>query len=165
MREVLFIVARATNGCIARDGDVPWQISEDLKRFKRLTMGKPMVMGRKTFESLPGLLLGRRHIVLTRQQGWSSEGAEVAHSAEQALDMVGKGDFSVIGGAEIFDLLADVATRWEITEVHENTDGDVFMPAPAPEEWVEIEREQFPASDKWPPYDFVTYLRRDASCG
>jgi dihydrofolate reductase len=160
MAKVLFIVARATNGCIAKDGDVPWQISADLKRFKQLTLGGPMVMGRKTFEALPGLLPKRRHIVLTRDESWQAEGAEVAHSAQEALDLAGDGDFSVIGGAEIFALLADHATHWEITEVHEDTEGEVFMPLPDPAVWQEASRECHEAADGWPPYDFVTYVRR-----
>ena len=164
-REVLFVVARSTNGCIAKDGDVPWQISTDLKRFKALTMGMPMVMGRKTFEALPGLLPRRRHIVLTRDPEWSAEGAEVAHSVDDALALVGEGDFSVIGGAEIFALLADYATAWEITEVHEETQGEVYMPLPSPDEWFEASRERHPADERWPAYDFVTYRRREAACG
>lgn len=158
-REILFVVARSANGCIAKDGAVPWAISEDLKRFKRLTIGMPMVMGRKTFDSLPGLLPGRRHIVLTRDPEWTAKGAETAHSVAQALELVGEGDFSVIGGAEIFDLMADIATKWEITEVHEETEGDVFMAAPDPQVWAETGREEFAASEKWPAYDFATYER------
>ncbi|TIX49312.1 dihydrofolate reductase [Alteraurantiacibacter aquimixticola] len=158
-REVLFIVARATNGCIAKDGDVPWQISADLKRFKKLTMGHPMVMGRKTFDALPGLLPGRRHIVLTRDPDWSADGAEVAHGVDEALALLDGESYSVIGGAEIFALMADEATHWEITEVHEDTQGEVFMPAPDPAEWREVSREPHGAADGWPPYDFVTYER------
>ena len=158
-REVLFVVARAINGCIARDGAVPWAIRADLRRFKALTLGAPMVMGRKTFESLPGLLPGRRHIVLTRSPHWQAEGAEVAHTVAQALELVGEGNFSVIGGAEIFALMADLATAWEITEVYEQTAGDVFMPLPDPALWREVAREGHPAADGWPPYDFVTYRR------
>lgn len=159
-RDVLFIVARATNGVIARDGDVPWAISEDLKRFKRLTMGKPMIMGRKTFESLPGLLPGRRHIVLTRQADWQAEGAEVAFSAEEALALAGDGDVGVIGGAEIFDLFWNEATLFELTEVFEDTRGDVTMRSPADDpDWREIARESRPAADGFPPYDFVTFER------
>lgn len=160
-RNVLFIVARATNGCIARDGAVPWAIKADLKRFKVMTLGKPMVMGRKTFESLPGLLPGRRHIVVTRNASWSAPGAEVAHSVAEVRDLVGEGDYSVIGGAEIFAMLDHNATCWEITEVHEDTAGDVFMPLPDPAEWEETAREPHPAADGWPAYDFVTYRRRD----
>ena len=159
-REVLFIVARATNGVIARDGQVPWAISEDLKRFKRLTMGKPMVMGRKTFESLPGLLPGRRHIVLTRQADWQADGAEVASGVDEALELVGDQDFAVIGGAEIFHLFRDYGTLFELTEVHEDTVGDVTMPAPGDDPaWQEIAREPRTA-EGFPPFDFVTYKRQ-----
>ncbi|WP_338242239.1 dihydrofolate reductase [Aurantiacibacter hainanensis] len=159
-RDILFIVARATNGVIAKDGDVPWAISEDLKRFKRLTMGKPMIMGRKTFESLPGLLPGRRHIVLTRQEDWQADGAEVAHSPQAALDMAGEGDLAVIGGAEVFELLWDEATLFELTEVFEDTEGEVSMRSPADDpSWREVARESRPARDGFPPYDFVTFER------
>ena len=154
-REIIFIVARAEDGTIAQDGQVPWQISTDLKRFKKITMGKPMVMGRKTFDSLPGLLPGRRHIVLTRDRDWSADGAEVAHSVEDALELAGHGDFSVIGGAEIFALFDHLATRFELTEVHERTEGDLFMPAPG-DEWVEVAREDHPPEDGWPAFSFVT---------
>jgi dihydrofolate reductase len=164
-REVLFVVARATNGCIARDGAVPWAIRADLKRFKALTLGKPMVMGRKTFESLPGLLPGRRHIVLTRSKLWQAEGAEVVQSVAQAVELAGAGDYSVIGGGEIFAAMADLATRWEITEVHEDTAGDVFMPLPDPAQWLETARELHAAADGWPPYDFVTFARRGERAG
>ncbi|WP_120076335.1 dihydrofolate reductase [Aurantiacibacter odishensis] len=158
--DVLFIVARATNGVIAKDGDVPWAISEDLKRFKRLTMSKPMIMGRKTFESLPGLLPGRRHIVLTRQDDWQAEGAEVASSPDEAMAMAGAGDVAVIGGAEIFDLFWDRGTTFELTEVFEDTTGDVTMRDPASDPtWREVARESRPAKDGWPPYDFVTFER------
>lgn len=158
---VLFIVARATNGIIARNGAVPWAMSEDLKRFKRLTMGKPMIMGRKTFESLPGVLPGRPHIVLTRGKGWSAPGAQVAHTAEEAMAMAGDGEVAVIGGAEIFDLLWDFGTIFELTEVFEDTAGDVTMPHPAEDEsWHEIARESRAAENGFPPYDFVTFERR-----
>ena len=159
-RDVLFIVARATNGVIAQDGDVPWAISEDLKRFKRLTMEKPMIMGRKTFESLPGLLPGRRHIVLTRQDDWQADGAETASSPEDAIALAGDGDIAVIGGAEIFDLFWDYGTTFELTEVYEDTRGDVTMRSPADDpSWREIARESRPARDGFPPYDFVTFER------
>ncbi|GGD61177.1 dihydrofolate reductase [Erythrobacter arachoides] len=160
MREVLFIVARATNGVIARDGAVPWAIREDLQRFKRLTMGRPMIMGRKTFESLPGLLPGRRHVVLTRQADWHADGAEVAHSAEEALALAGDGDVAVIGGAEVFDLLWHTGTRFELTEVFEDTAGDITMRSPADDPaWREVARESRAAAGGFPPYDFVTFER------
>lgn len=158
-RQIIFVVARASDGTIALDGDVPWKIRADLQRFRRLTTGLPMVMGRKTFDSLPGLLPGRRHIVLTRQQDWQAEGAEVAHDVAGALALCGDGDLAVIGGAEIFALFEPFATRQEITEVDEQAGGEVRMPAPGPD-WVEVQREPHPAADGWPPYAFVTYERR-----
>ncbi|WP_126172948.1 dihydrofolate reductase [Altericroceibacterium xinjiangense] len=157
-RDIFFVVARAEDGTIAKEGQVPWQISHDLRRFKRLTMGTPMIMGRKTFDSLPGLLPGRRHIVLTRDPDWSAPGAEVAHTVEDALTLAGEGDISVIGGGEIFALFLPVATRIELTEVHERTGGDVLMPYPGPE-WRETAQETYPAKDDWPAYTFVTLER------
>src|SRR5207248_3125291 len=99
---ITIVVARAQNRVIGRGGTLPWRIPADLKRFKALTMGSAMVMGRKTFESLPGLLPGRRHIVLTRAHGWNAEGAEVAHSVDEALQLARGERVSVIGGAEVF---------------------------------------------------------------
>ena len=124
------IVARATNGVIGRDGTLPWRISADLKRFKRLTMGSVMIMGRRTFDSLPGLLPGRRHIVLTRDREWSADGAEVAHSVEEALALAGNEPVSVIGGAEIFELFLPHGDRLELTEVLGDVAGDTIMADP-----------------------------------
>ena len=138
---LFLIYARAANGCIGKDGALPWHLPADLKRFKALTMGKPMIMGRKTFESLPGLLPGRRHIVLTRRERWDSSGAEVVRSVEEALSVAGGGDVSVIGGAAIFDF-----------------DGDTFMPSPGPE-WKAVGRENFAAEGETPAYSFVTLER------
>ena len=115
-------------------------------------------MGRKTFESLPGLLPGRRHIVLTRQPDWQADGAEVAHDVVSALALAGDGDIAVIGGAEVFALFDDRATRFELTAVFEDTPGDVFMPAPDAT-WREVARESRPAAGGDPAYDFVTYER------
>src|SRR3954469_1996402 len=95
---ISLVVARARNGVIGRDGKLPWHLPADLKRFKLLTMGSAMVMGRKTFESLPGVLPGRRHIVLTRDPEWHAEGAEIAHDVDEALRLAGDQPISVIGG-------------------------------------------------------------------
>ena len=159
-REVVFVVARADDGTIAVDGQVPWRIREDLQRFVAHTRGTPMIMGRKTFESLPGLLPGRRHIVLTRNRDWSAEGAEVVHSVEDALALAGEGDITVIGGVEVFDLFMPHATRIELTEVHEHTGGEVIMTYPGTD-WTETAREHRPADGKWPAHSFVTLERRD----
>jgi dihydrofolate reductase len=108
---IVFHVARADNGVIGRDGGLPWHIPEDLKRFKAQTMGKPMIMGRRTFEGFAKPLPGRRHIVLTREAGWSRPGAEVAHSVEDALALCsGAEEIAVIGGAEVFALFLPMPT-------------------------------------------------------
>lgn len=146
------IVARADNGVIGRDGKLPWHLPADLKRFKALTMGKPMIMGRKTFQSLPGLLPGRQHIVLTRGN-WSAEGAEIAPDVASAVAMAGDEAF-VIGGAEVFGLFEPLADRWELTEVHEDALGDTTMPAPDRAKWDETAR------DGHDGYSFVTLARR-----
>ena len=158
-RDITFVVARARDGTIARDGQVPWRIREDLQRFVAHTRGTPMIMGRKTFESLPGVLPGRRHIVLTRNPDWSAEDAEAVHSVEEALDLAGEGDISVIGGVEVFDLFMPYATRIELTEVHEHTGGEVIMTYPG-SDWTETAREHRPADGKWPAHSFVTLERR-----
>lgn len=158
-REIVFVVARARNGCIAKGGDVPWKIREDLQHFVRQTTGKAMVMGRKTFDALPGLLPGRRHIVLTRQHGWSAPGAEVVHTLEDALALMAGEHIAVIGGADIFALFEPLATRLEITEVDEDTvDCEVFMPAPDRARWREVARDPRQATAKHPAYAFVSYL-------
>lgn len=157
-RDIIIVIARARDGTIAKGGDVPWKISNDLKRFKAKTMGKPMVMGRKTFDALPGLLPGRRHIVMTRQKDWRAPGAEVAHSLEQALALAGDGDIAVIGGNDVVELFMPLATRLELTEVHEDTNGDVFMAAPGPE-WREVSREEHSAQGDDPAYAFVSWER------
>lgn len=151
---ITLIVARADNGIIGRDGVLPWHLPADLKRFKALTMGKPMIMGRKTFESLPGLLPGRRHIVLTRGS-WTAQSAEVAHDVAEALALAGDDAF-VIGGAEIFALFEPHADAFELTEVHHDVKGDVRMPAPDQAIWQEIAREDHDG------YSFVTLARHVA---
>ncbi|MEO5493638.1 MAG: dihydrofolate reductase [Sphingomonas sp.] len=153
---ITFILARADNGVIGRDGAMPWRLPADLKRFKALTMGKPMIMGRKTFDGFPAPLPGRRHIVLTRDRGWRAEGAEVAHSVEEALGLAGD-DAMVIGGAEVFALFLERADRVELTEVHLDADGDASVPAFAG--WPEIMREDHPAEGERPGYSFVTLTK------
>jgi dihydrofolate reductase len=157
---IVFVVARADNGVIGKDGRLPWRLPADLKHFKQVTMGTPMVMGRKTFESLPGLLPGRRHIVLTRDRGWSAAGAEVAHSPDEAIALAGAARISVVGGAEIFAAFAGHATRIELTEIHCEAEGDTVMPAPDATLWKEVSRERHPAEGGAPAYSFVRLVRR-----
>ena len=143
---------------IGRDNQLLCHISADLKRFKQLTMGHAMIMGRKTFESFPNPLPGRRHIVLTRDRDWRAEGAEVVHSVDDALALAGEGEIAVVGGAEIYALFMAHATRIELTEVQANIEGDTHMPPPGPE-WREIHREEHPAHDARPAFAFVTLKR------
>jgi dihydrofolate reductase len=157
---LVFVVARADNGIIGKDGRLPWRLPADLRHFKAVTMGTPMVMGRKTFESLPGLLPGRRHIVLTRDKGWSAAGAEVAHSVDEAIALAGAERISVVGGAEIFSLFLPRATLFELTEVHCDAQGDTGMAAPDPAVWREVSRERHEAEDDQPAYSFVRLVRR-----
>ncbi|AHE56105.1 dihydrofolate reductase [Sphingomonas sanxanigenens] len=155
--EIVLVVARAGNGVIGRKGALPWRIPADLRRFKMLTQGMPMIMGRKTFDSLPGLLPGRRHIVLTRDPEWQEEGAEVAASVEQALVRANAPHVAVIGGAEIYRLFLDRADRVELTEVHADPAGDTRLEAFDPAAWQEVARETH-AGD--PGFSFVTLKRR-----
>jgi dihydrofolate reductase len=157
---ITLLVARAQNGVIGREGRLPWHLPADLKRFKALTMGSAMVMGRKTFESLPGLLPGRRHIVLTRDLSWSAPGAEVAHDVEEALQLAGGERVSVIGGAHVFAEFLAVADRIELTEVLAEVEGDTFIADPRDSgEWREVPGEEHPAEDGRPPFRFVTLER------
>ncbi|MET1755127.1 dihydrofolate reductase [Novosphingobium sp. RD2P27] len=157
-REIVFIYARAANGVIGRHGTLPWHLPADLKHFKAMTMGKPMIMGRKTFESFPAPLPGRRHIVLTRDSQWSAAGAEVAASPEAALALAGNDEIAVIGGAEIFALFDEQADRIELTEIHAEYEGDITMP-PAGPKWEEIHRDEHSAQEGRPGYAFVTLVR------
>ena len=157
---ITIVVARARNGVIGREGTLPWHLPADLKRFKALTMGSAMVMGRKTFDSLPGLLPGRRHIVLTRDAGWTHDGAEVARSAEEALALAGSTPVSVIGGADIFRLFLPLADRIELTEVLADVPGDTFIDDPRDAGcWHETFSEEHEAADGRLPFRFVTLER------
>jgi dihydrofolate reductase len=157
---ITIIVARAENGVIGRGGTLPWRIPADLKRFKAVTMGSVLVMGRKTFESLPGVLPGRRHVVLTRDQRWSAPGAQVAHSIEEAIEIARGERISVIGGAEIFGMFLPLAERIELTEVLADVPGDTTMPDPrASDGWSETFSEHLPAQDDQLTFRFVSLVR------
>ncbi len=157
--EIAIIVARATNGTIGFDGSIPWHLPADLRRFKQLTMGAPMIMGRKTFESLPGLLPERRHIVVTRDTGYDAEGAEIVHSFEAALASANAPHVWVIGGAEIYAAALPYAQRIELTEVQRDYAGDTMLPGFGPE-WEEVAREHHPADGQRPAFDFVSLVRK-----
>lgn len=159
--EIVLILARADNGVIGRDGRLPWHLPADLRHFKALTQGTPMIMGRKTFESLPGLLDGRRHIVLTRDADWQEDGAEVARSVEDALHIANAPHISVIGGAEIYRQFLPIADRIELTEVHMDAVGDASIALPDQSAWKEAKRDHHAADGSRPAYSFVSLRRRD----
>ncbi|HVJ71092.1 MAG TPA: dihydrofolate reductase [Sphingomicrobium sp.] len=157
---ITIVLARAINGVIGKENDLPWHIPGDLKRFKRLTMGSAMIMGRKTFDSLPGILPGRRHIVMTRDSGWSVEGVEVVHDIDAAITAAGNEPISVIGGAAIFELFEPIADKIELTEVIAEVDGDVSMPdLRSSERWREVAYEDHLPTGETPAWRTVTLVR------
>jgi dihydrofolate reductase len=151
---VTMIAAVGRNGVIGDGLTMPWHISEDLKYFKRTTMGHPMVMGRRTFDSM-GALPGRRSIVITRQTGWSAPGVEVAHSLPEALALAaGAEQVFVVGGGEVYRQAMAYAARLLVTEVDQSPDGSVTFPPIDPADWVETAR------DERRGFAWVTYERR-----
>ena len=152
---ITIVVARAANGVIGRDGGLPWHLPADLARFKRITMGRALIMGRRTWQSLPGRLPGRRHIVLSRSSGWNTEGVEVAQSLADALALAGP-DACVIGGAAVIDEALPLADRIELTQLHRPYPGDVELPDFPPAHWREVVRAEHMADGDRPAFAFVT---------
>ena len=159
------IVALAQNGVIGRNNKLPWYLPEDLKYFKRVSMGKPLIMGRKTFESLGKPLPGRPHIITTRDKSYHYEGCHVVHTLEKAraraesLLLIDGGDEAlIIGGAEIYALTLPDIDRMYMTEVHGEVDGDAFFPEYDKQAWKEVLREDFSAEKEGSyDYSFVVY--------
>ena len=158
---LFLVVARATNGVIGNAGGLPWKIPADMRRFRLLTLDKTVIMGRKTFESLPGTLPRRRHVVITRDADWQAEGVDVAQDEDSALWIADAGnkDVAVIGGAEIYALFEPLATRIELTEIAAPIPGDTTMPGFDPARWREVRRVAQVPLEGEPPYDFVTLER------
>lgn len=171
---ISMIVAMGEDGVIGRDGGMPWHISADLKHFKAVTMGKPIIMGRVTFESIGQALPGRTNIVITRQADYEAQGAVVAGSLDDALDRAreatreledGSAEAMIIGGAEIYRAAMPVADRILLTEVGltdagEAPRGDIYFPRFQRDEWNETAREEFPARGDAPAYSFVVLERK-----
>jgi dihydrofolate reductase len=167
MISITLIVAVAENGVIGQGNAIPWRIKSDMQRFKALTMGKPIVMGRKTFESLRRPLPGRTNIVITRNADFQAAGAVVTTSFAAARS-VARGDalrrfateIAVIGGAEIYAQWMGVADRLEITEVRGRPDGDTYFPPIDPVEWEEVARAPQPRADgDMADFSYVSYKR------
>ena len=168
--EMVFVVAVAENGVIGRNNALPWQLKGDLRRFKAITFGKPIVMGRKTFQSIGRPLPGRTNIVVTRDAGFTANGIVIASTLDHALE-IARGDalrrfvteIAVLGGADLFTQWMDRADRLEITEVHARPEGDTTFPIFDRGQWVETGRERCHAVEgESADYSFVT-LRRSTS--
>lgn len=163
---IALVVARARNGVIGRDGDLPWRLRSDLQRFKAITIGKPCIMGRKTWESLPlRPLPGRLNVVLTRDEGWGEDGqakgALVCRTLDEAIEIAreqaqddGVDEICVIGGAGLFEAALPRAKRLYVTEVEAEVEGDVLFPAFDEGAWKEVSSEAHPAGEK-DDHDFV----------
>ncbi|MDG1021544.1 MAG: type 3 dihydrofolate reductase [Emcibacteraceae bacterium] len=153
MVKVSLIVAAATNNTIGKDNDMPWKISSDLKYFKKVTMNKPVIMGRKTFESIGKPLPGRANIVITRDTTFTQEGVITAHSLEMALDVAHgmadvKKEIMIIGGAQIYALTLPIADRLYLTRIHADIDGDAHFPELDEKDWLEYSREDHEKGEK-----------------
>ena len=169
MIEIVLIVAVAENGVIGAQGAIPWRQKSDMRRFKAMTIGRPIVMGRKTFVSFPRRPLpGRTNIVITRDPDIRLPGAIVTTSVAEALTTA-RGDalrrsaaeIAIVGGAEIYALTMPLADRLEITEVHARVDGNTIFSAIDPAQWQEVARERHPAGpDDQAPFSYVTYRRK-----
>lgn len=155
------IYARARNGVIGANNQMPWHLPEDLAHFKRVTLGQPVIMGRKTWDSLPARfrpLPGRLNVVVTRQTDWQAEGALRAASLEQAMRLCGDApDAWIIGGADIYRQAEPLASRAVVTEIDQDFDGDAFAPTLSPP-WHELARESHTAANGM-PFSFVTYQK------
>lgn len=165
--ERVAVVAAVENGAIGKDGWMPWELPEDLKRFKALTLGKPMILGRVTFEAIGRPLPKRTNIVVTRDKDWSfdHENVRVCHDIETAIRLAdeialrdGINEVIIAGGAQIYHLALPFTTRFELTEVHAKIDGDTFLDPLAEDEWRETARQRIDNPDG-PDYSFVTLDR------
>ena len=161
---ISLIVAMAQNGVIGRENSLPWRLPEDLKRFRSFTLGKPILMGRKTFESIGRPLPERTNLVLTRDRRWYAHGVIVVHSVAEALSRAAASEELVaIGGAEIYRLLLPLARRMYLTHVQADVPGDITFPEFDSTQWADVECSSQPADDEHAyPLTFVTLERRNA---
>jgi dihydrofolate reductase len=158
------IAAMAKGNVIGSENNMPWHLPADLKHFKSITLSKPVIMGRKTFESIGKPLPGRRNIIVTRNADWKFEGVDVVHSLKNALQLAGQAgndnqEIMVIGGGQIYREAMVVADRLYITEIDLETKGDAFFPEIDKSIWVEMNRVHHESAGDYPAYSFVTYER------
>ncbi|RZJ30876.1 MAG: dihydrofolate reductase [Flavobacterium sp.] len=152
---IILIAAIAENNALGKDNQLPWHLPDDFKRFKSVTSGHYIIMGRKTFESFPKPLPNRTHVVITRQKDYQADGCIIVDSIEKALEISPKDqDVFVIGGGEIFTLAMPFADKLDITQVHASVDGDAFFPEIRPDEW-KLESSEFHPKDEKHAYDFT----------
>ena len=157
MPKIYLVAAVAANGVIGRRGQLPWHLPEDLKHFKRLTLGHPVIMGRRTWESLRGPLPGREHIVVTRRAGYEAPGAAVANSLQAALALcAGESVAFVVGGHDLFAESLPIAAGLVMTEIARDYEGDILFPEYDRSRWKETQREHHTAADGT-KFDFVLY--------
>lgn len=162
---IAVVAALARNRVIGRGNRLPWHLPDDLRHFKRLTSGRAIVMGRRTWESLPGLLPDRAHVVVTRDPAYRAQGAQVVHSLDAALAAAGGEEVFVVGGAELYALALPRAVRLHLTLVDAEVEGDAFFPEIDPAQWREVAREPHAADERHAyPFAFVT-LERVAGSG
>lgn len=168
---IAMIVAVTTNGVIGRDNQLPWRLPNDLKYFKKTTMGKPVIMGRKTFESIGKPLPGRCNIVVTTDRQYAAAGCKIAHSVDEALAVArgvaeadGVDELMVIGGEGLYRAAFAQATRLYLTEVHTELEGDAFFPDYDVTQWQERSRERYPAEGDNPYAYSFTLLERIGKC-
>lgn len=148
--DISMIVAASTNNAIGRAGELPWHLPEDLKRFKAVTMGKPIIMGRLTYESIGRPLPGRQNIVLSSRAGYAPEGCHVAKTVDEALSVAADADeVMVIGGGHVYAAFLPRASRIYLTRVHANIDGDTFFPLLNEAEWELVSSEEFPVENEF----------------
>jgi dihydrofolate reductase len=158
--DAVAIVAMADNGVIGRDNGLPWRLPDDLKRFKALTTGHAVLMGRKTWDSIGKPLPDRRNLVLTRDRRWRARGAEPVHSLDEARSWAQGSTLFVIGGAQVLSLAWPIVGRLELTEVHAAPEGDVRLEGFVRGDWREAARVDRPADERHAvPYSFVTLVR------
>lgn len=159
---IIMIAAAAENNALGKDNEMIWHLPDDFKRFKQLTSGHPIIMGRKTFESLPKLLPNRTHIIITRQKDYNPEHTIVVDSLQKAIEKVPENeDVFIIGGGEIYNLGLPHADKIELTKVHSEFEADAFFPKIDPNEW-ELTNEEFHPRDEKHNFDFTfqTFTRK-----